>query len=689
MRKEIPKIAAIFLITVGVVVWGLNFIFFGKAPKSKAAGETVSFVFDPVSVSQASGDFVTSVKIKPSIDMYIRGYQFEINFDKSKIQFKDIQYKSPGIVSAGIGDDNSKASIINQNGKIKVVGEVQSVAGQLISANANTEIVTVTFTANSAQSSLITTGATDAKFFMIKTDYSLFEVPSTGPASFSINGSITPTITPGGPTLTSTPVTYQLTKSESGTVTFPVSPPNGGYAIYAILKTSSGTVIASQQDFNYQWTIDNPTIASISPFTGCTNGIQPPCPKDHLGMAGLTPGSATVRLTVQQTSTQTNVASTTFPILVTAAGGEGNVKINLKLKFQGITKKPASGRNEIGVTVTVVKGNNNQKKSNVIFVAGDDGLWKQSTPMVFDKITPGSGYHILVKGGKHLRKKICLGNPSETYPGTYHCDQGKITLKAGANEFDFSGIYLLVGDLPEQDGIVNSYDTSLVYNNLGKKDTESIRLADVNLDGIVDTQDFSLIIAALSIRSDEGDDYNETVPVNPSATIGPTNPGATSTPGPTNPGATSTPGPTIPGSGATGDLLRNGSTYPVYTSVYFINCAGVTSPVNSILLSLLGQSQTHNNTSLTYRTTNPLLIGNINVNDFLAQDLHSGDTTASFSTTASIGVQATGMSNYSSNLSNAYFGLEWCTSTEGCFGKTGNLEGKKYIYIKDLNVCSQ
>ena len=71
------------------------------------------------------------------------------------------------------------------------------------------------------------------------------------------------------------------------------------------------------------------------------------------------------------------------------------------------------------------------------------------------------------------------------------------------NNLDFSGIILLAGDLPIQDGSVTAYDTSLVRNNLGKTDADAVSKADVNRDGKVDTQDYSLIIAALSVRNDE------------------------------------------------------------------------------------------------------------------------------------------------------------------------------------------
>ena len=61
----------------------------------------------------------------------------------------------------------------------------------------------------------------------------------------------------------------------------------------------------------------------------------------------------------------------------------------------------------------------------------------------------------------------------------------------------------MVGDLPDQDGVVDSYDTSLVRENFGSKDPTVLQYADLNYDGIVDSSDFSRIIEALSIKYDE------------------------------------------------------------------------------------------------------------------------------------------------------------------------------------------
>ncbi len=175
----------------------------------------------------------------------------------------------------------------------------------------------------------------------------------------------------------------------------------------------------------------------------------------------------------------------------------GNVTLNLKLKFQGITTKPSTTSMNVRVKLGGAQTTDYQQAS---FTSNDNGIW--SGTVAFNT-TPGSGFIVYVKGPKHIQKKICAATPTETSPGTYHCGQGTIALVTGANTLDFSGVLQLGGDLPDQDGTVNSYDISLVRNNLNKTDAETVRLADLNLDGKVDTQDYSLVIAALSVRSDE------------------------------------------------------------------------------------------------------------------------------------------------------------------------------------------
>jgi hypothetical protein len=61
--------------------------------------------------------------------------------------------------------------------------------------------------------------------------------------------------------------------------------------------------------------------------------------------------------------------------------------------------------------------------------------------------------------------------------------------------------------LPEaggaQNGIIDAYDTTFIRTNLGTTDAAKIAIGDLNLDGGIDTQDYSMILQSLSIKFDE------------------------------------------------------------------------------------------------------------------------------------------------------------------------------------------
>ena len=137
---------------------------------------------------------------------------------------------------------------------------------------------------------------------------------------------------------------------------------------------------------------------------------------------------------------------------------------------------------------------------NSIFTAGANGVW---SGVVDFAVNPNHKYALLVKGSHHIQKRVCVKAPTETDGGTYKCAKGVLSLDKGDNDLDLSGIILLAGDLPVQDGTVDAYDISLVRNNIGKTDEASLAQSDINRDGKCDTQDYSLVIAALSVKSDE------------------------------------------------------------------------------------------------------------------------------------------------------------------------------------------
>jgi hypothetical protein len=194
-------------------------------------------------------------------------------------------------------------------------------------------------------------------------------------------------------------------------------------------------------------------------------------------------------------------------VAITVGGGggtptPGNVTLNLKLKFQGVTAKPTNPT--IPVKVTVVDDANQPSVQTVNFTSDAAGVFT-GAPSFNLTVGPTKKFKVLVKGPKHLQRKVCDATPTETAAGQYSCDTAKIILVAAANNLDMTGITMLGGDLPSptQDGIINSADLSLIRNNLNKTDAAAVAASDINMDTAVNGQDFSLVIFALSTRFDE------------------------------------------------------------------------------------------------------------------------------------------------------------------------------------------
>lgn len=186
---------------------------------------------------------------------------------------------------------------------------------------------------------------------------------------------------------------------------------------------------------------------------------------------------------------------------ITPSVSPNDVQLNLKLKLQGVGAGRSGTTTMLARVGVMGQGMSTPVTNTGIFTYAADGTWTGIVP--FPGVASASGYLVYVKGEKHVQKKVCETTPTESYKTAYRCDNGTIGLQTGVNTFDFSGIEMPVGDLPLQDKVINAYDITLVRNNLGKSDPEAVRLADVNYDGVVTTQDYSLIIEALETRPDD------------------------------------------------------------------------------------------------------------------------------------------------------------------------------------------
>jgi len=175
--------------------------------------------------------------------------------------------------------------------------------------------------------------------------------------------------------------------------------------------------------------------------------------------------------------------------------GGGNVDVKLKLRMQGIVKKP-SKRDSMQVRVGVGDGGLAEPVYKTVEFKSDDNGHFNGTASF--NLPTRKDYKLLVKCEHCLQRKVCDKDAKEEEAASYSCDKGKVELKNGSNNFDLSGIVQLACDIPagKQDGVCNSADFALVRNLLGKTDDDAIRKADLNFDGIVNAIDFSLMTAA-------------------------------------------------------------------------------------------------------------------------------------------------------------------------------------------------
>ncbi len=590
------KLIVILGVVVIVLAWVINYLFLsGKAaPKSQAAGETITIAYDNAALTIASGsDLTVLLRITPSANIYLRGYTVKLKFDPSVLQAKYIDYRL-GVPSPSFGNTSSDLGSINATGTINVQGEIQNSTGLLMAGSSTVDLVRLVFTAKSASGTTVAGTNGNIYYYPVTgNDGTILVYNSTIPDLKINGGAAAATCTSFSDNFTGTALNSDnwtlwtnndgttLVGTGSATLNLPASTDgtskgvslsdganhsvNGGdYSAEIVLNSVNATTNEKKyvsSGFALQQTTDDyKTLASISRYSdssritggalvngtwvsqdvdiGLTNNTPVKVKIEKIGTTVKTyydimdgkgyqlikqfdnvynAPKTNVYFTVANGSTDFPQGSAKFSNFVltcagTGTGGSisptpggtvtGNVRLNLKLKFQGIGKQPASGENSMTVAVKVKQEGANTSfiTSQGTFTADNNGVW--SGTVGFNISDVSGKWAVYVKGPQHIQKKICDGAPTESSPGVYNCSNGNINLAAGDNSFDFSKIVLLSGDL-NQDGVVDSVDLGMVRNNLGKKDADTLKKADINRDGVVDTQDFSLILSALSVRTDQ------------------------------------------------------------------------------------------------------------------------------------------------------------------------------------------
>lgn len=202
--------------------------------------------------------------------------------------------------------------------------------------------------------------------------------------------------------------------------------------------------------------------------------------------------------TITNTPTPSNTPSPTQ----SQSGTKGDVKVNLKIRLQGVVQQPKAEYGTLNTKVVLLSQNKSFRDEKIVtFKAENAGIW--SGELSAQNVPIDNKFFILLKGPKHLMKKICDNEPVESVEGNYNCTEAKITLKSGAQDMNFSKVIILAGDIPVQDGIIDSVDAVYIRNNFGISNSAVVTRGDLNYDGIVHAQDMVLLLKALEFKYDE------------------------------------------------------------------------------------------------------------------------------------------------------------------------------------------
>lgn len=173
--------------------------------------------------------------------------------------------------------------------------------------------------------------------------------------------------------------------------------------------------------------------------------------------------------------------------------------LHITAKLQGTSPTVTKLKSVSGVRVQLLNKTNNTviaaPPQYITLNMNDAGMWEGNVSVT--GMQPGNNYQLLIKGPKHLQKRICENTPTEQAAGTYTCNSSTMKLTTGQNEVNLSGVTLMSGDVGIQDGILNGYDLSFVQNIIRKTSSSSTEDGDINYDGKVNKIDYDLVTDSL------------------------------------------------------------------------------------------------------------------------------------------------------------------------------------------------
>jgi len=178
------------------------------------------------------------------------------------------------------------------------------------------------------------------------------------------------------------------------------------------------------------------------------------------------------------------------------------VAITVITKLQGITKKPIGTNKQSALVIVQSEDKSIRTSETIELIAQEGGLFKGTVQL--QKMNLLFKYRFAIKVQNHLQVIVCDSKPVlNAGNSVFSCDKPSLSFVKGENIIDMEGITIRAGDISPQNGVSDSYDATFIRNNLGSTNTEELKKGDLNLDGIIDSQDFVLVMQALDQRLDQ------------------------------------------------------------------------------------------------------------------------------------------------------------------------------------------
>lgn len=216
--------------------------------------------------------------------------------------------------------------------------------------------------------------------------------------------------------------------------------------------------------------------------------------QNSMQIVGRVPGYVYGVGTIDQSKFTTPPSSDSVPTSQTES-------LTLKVRLQGV-KNVAPASKQISIEVVFInQQTHNQYIYNVPVSYDGSAYWRGNIPIT---VPPGDSYIALVKAPLHLQKKVC----DLVTHSAYKCpDAHTFTISQSENILDLTSSSLVAGDVRgsqlSQDGVIDAFDIAFIKNQIGQTSAEVVSRADLNFDGIVDSQDYSLALSAVGHKGDE------------------------------------------------------------------------------------------------------------------------------------------------------------------------------------------